>query len=56
MVMNGSPLATVKEILRHKDYSMTLRYAYLSPGHKKAAVDALGITLKTEPEKSEKTA
>jgi len=46
MVMNGTPLATVKEILRHKDYAMTLRYAHLSSAHKKAAVDALGDALK----------
>ena len=56
IVMNGTPLATIKEILRHKDFSMTLRYAHLAPAHKKAAVDALGIALKKASEGSEKTA
>jgi integrase len=56
MVMNGTPLATVKEILRHKDFSMTLRYAHLSPSHKKAAMDALGNTLKADTGKGQKRA
>ena len=45
MVMSGVPLATVKEILRHKDYSMTLRYAHLSAEHTRAAIKALGTSL-----------
>jgi hypothetical protein len=39
--MAGVDLATVREILRHKSIEMTLRYAHLSPSHKKAAEDAL---------------
>jgi site-specific recombinase XerD len=43
--MSGVDLATVREILRHKSISMTLRYAHLAPEHKKAAVDALSNAL-----------
>jgi Phage integrase family len=41
LVMAGVDIATVREIMRHKSIEMTLRYAHLSPSHKKAAVDAL---------------
>ena len=56
MVMSGAPLATVKEILRHKDYAMTLRYAHLSSEHKKAVIDALGDALTVRPKEEAKTA
>jgi len=56
MVMNNVPLATVKEILRHKDYSTTLRYSHLSPEHRKEAVEALGEALKVKPKGESKTA
>jgi integrase len=52
MVMAGVPLATVKEILRHKSYDMTLRYAHLSGDHKKAAMEVLENALATEPKKA----
>ena len=55
MVMNGVPLATVKEILRHKDYAMTLRYAHLSPDHKKSAVDTIGNALREKSDNAETT-
>jgi len=38
LVMSGVGLATVRELMRHQTYEMTLRYAYLSPGHKAEAV------------------
>jgi integrase len=41
MVMAGVDLATVRGILRHKDYKTTLRYSHLSQDHKKSAVEAL---------------
>ncbi len=41
LVMAGVDIATVRDILRHKSIEMTLRYAHLSPSHKKAAVEAL---------------
>jgi len=34
-------LKTVQELLGHKSFEMTLRYAHLSPEHKKAALDTL---------------
>lgn len=53
LVMSGVDLATVREILRHKSISMTLRYSHLAPEHKKAAVDALAKALAGEAGKAE---
>jgi len=41
LVMNGIDLKTVQELLGHKSFEMTLRYAHLSPDHKKLALDVL---------------
>jgi len=41
LVMAGVDLKTVQELLGHKSFEMTLRYAHLSPEHKKAALDTL---------------
>lgn len=41
LVMSGVDLKTVQELMRHKDFRMTLRYAHLSPEHKKTAVEIL---------------
>jgi integrase len=43
LVMSGVDLATVKEILGHKDISMTLRYSHLAPNHKRKAMENLGL-------------
>jgi len=48
--MAGVDLATAKEIPRHKNISMTLRYAHLSPDHKKSAVEVLSKALSAEAE------
>jgi len=41
LVMAGVDLTTVKELLGHKDITMTLRYAHLAPEHKAKAVEIL---------------
>ena len=49
LVMQGIDLTTIKELLGHKDITMTLRYAHLAPGHKKKAVNTLDkVMRKTE--------
>jgi site-specific recombinase XerD len=53
MVLAGVDITTVKEIMRHKTIAMTLRYAHLSPGHRKAAVDALANALRVDERKPE---
>jgi hypothetical protein len=42
-------LKTVQELLGHKSFEMTLRYAHLSPEHKKVALDVLGKRLARNP-------
>ena len=41
LVMAGVDLTTVKELMGHKHIAMTLRYAHLAPGHKRAAIAML---------------
>ncbi|HOK56764.1 MAG TPA: site-specific integrase [bacterium] len=46
LVMKGVNLKTVQELMGHKDFTTTLRYAHLSPEHKKLAVEILSDEIK----------
>jgi len=46
LVMGGTDLATVKELLGHKSINMTMRYAHLAPDHKEKAIKVLDGTLR----------
>ncbi len=56
LVMGGVDLATVKELLGHREIEMTLRYSHLAPAHKAKAVERLGQVLDeiTSAQKSQK--
>lgn len=41
LTMAGVDLRTVQELMGHKSIAMTIRYAHLSPDHKRAAISAL---------------
>ncbi|MFC1888839.1 tyrosine-type recombinase/integrase [Thermodesulfobacteriota bacterium] len=41
LVMTGVDLPTVKELMGHKDITMTMRYAHPSPDHKRQAIENL---------------
>ncbi|MDH3600350.1 MAG: hypothetical protein OEU26_11995 [Candidatus Tectomicrobia bacterium] len=50
--MAGVDLPTVKELMGHKEITMTLRYAHLSDDHKQRAVDFLVPTFFTTCEEN----
>ena len=41
LVMDGTDIRTVQELMGHKTITMTMKYAHLSPGHKMEAVQRL---------------
>jgi len=41
--MAGVDIVTVKELLGHKDITMTMRYSHPTPEHKKQAVNRLNF-------------
>ena len=49
LVMGGVDLATIKELLGHKDFKMTLRYSHLAPAHKTAALAILDGAFNDHP-------
>jgi site-specific recombinase XerD len=51
MVMEGVDLYTLKELLGHKDLTMTQRYAHLAPDTLRGAVNVLEQALKPKKEK-----
>jgi site-specific recombinase XerD len=50
--MEGIDLYTVKELLGHKDLTMTQRYAHLAPDTLRGAVNVLEKALKPKEQKS----
>jgi integrase len=55
LVMGGVDLPTVKELMGHKEITMTLRYSHLSDHHKQRAVEILVPTNFTTRGENEKT-
>ncbi len=43
LAMGGVDLNTIRELLGHSDYAMTLRYAHLAPEFKLKAVEVLDL-------------
>lgn len=52
LVMEGVDIMTVKELMGHKDLTMTLRYAHLAPNHKTKAVNILDRIMSLNPPQS----
>jgi integrase len=53
LVMEGVDIMTVKELMGHKDLTMTLRYAHLAPNHKTKAILILDRIMSLNPPQTE---
>jgi integrase len=49
LAIAGVSILVIKELLGHKDLSMTMRYAHLSPDARKAAIMTLSKNLNIKP-------
>jgi integrase len=55
MVMRGRSLKEVQELLGHQEFTMTLRYAHLSPDRLREAVEAVNFTSGTAAQNTWRT-
>jgi integrase len=53
LVMEGIDIMTIKELMGHKDLTMTLRYSHLAPNHKMRAVNILDQVMSLIPPQAE---
>ena len=49
LVMAGVNLTSVKELMGHKTFAMTLRYAHLAPDFQRDAITRLDTSMGTRP-------
>lgn len=45
LALRGTPLFTIRELMRHKDIRMTMRYSHLIPDHKREAINGIEKTV-----------
>ncbi|MBI4806544.1 MAG: site-specific integrase [Desulfovibrio sp.] len=50
LAQKGTPLLTIKELLRHRSIEMTMRYAHLIPDAKREAVEQICFSEEPKPE------
>ena len=50
LVMSGTDLNTVRDLMGHKSLDVTMRYSHLNPHHKKHAIDRMDEKLRQAEE------